>query len=179
MKINKKLLFGGIAGLIVIGGGALWYFSKKKKLALELEEAASESAGSGSESEVTTPVVSAPSLASGDINLSPSGNTGFTGGLGLDQTTNTPTPNTTSTASSNIATNTAKILQVIKDGSKGKAIIQVSPKGLFKTGDKAKVNGSVYKGTYAVWYVFKTNPAFDNVYIDTPFISSDTGTVTK
>ncbi|MDD4970773.1 MAG: LPXTG cell wall anchor domain-containing protein [Paludibacter sp.] len=72
-----------------------------------------------------------------------------------------------------------KFTQVVKDTTKSKAILIVKPKGLFKVGDPVKVTGKVYNGTYPVWYVYTKGPDWDNVYLDTPFISDDSGTAVK
>ena len=69
--------------------------------------------------------------------------------------------------------------KVEKDGTKGKAIVWVNTKKAFKVGDTIKITGKVYKGSYKVWYIFTGNTTMDAVYIDTPFISTDSGTVTK
>jgi LPXTG-motif cell wall-anchored protein len=71
----------------------------------------------------------------------------------------------------------AQLLRIVKDGSKGKAILRVSPKNLFKVGDTVTVNGSTIKGAYKVWYVYKAHATEDAVYIDTPYVSDDAGTV--
>jgi hypothetical protein len=50
-----------------------------------------------------------------------------------------------------------------------------------KTGDQVTVVSPVYNGTFKVWYVYQYLNAStsQNIYIDTPFISSTSGTVTK
>lgn len=80
---------------------------------------------------------------------------------------------------SSLSAGTGKVLRVVKDESKGKAILRVSPKGLFKTGDTAKVKGNVYNGSFRVWYVFKSHATEDGVYIDTAYKGDDVGTVSK
>jgi hypothetical protein len=69
--------------------------------------------------------------------------------------------------------------KAVLDESKKKTILHVKPKNLFKVGDSVKVAGNTYKGTYKVWYIYKSNPSLDAVYIETPFVSDDAGTITK
>jgi len=66
---------------------------------------------------------------------------------------------------------------VIKDWSRGKAILKVSDKGSYKIGDTIRVNSPKYDGVYRVWMVFHKCPYYDNVYIETPYRGDDAGTL--
>lgn len=68
---------------------------------------------------------------------------------------------------------------VIRDQSKNDAILVVMDKGIYKIGDKIRINSPTYKGTFKIWMVYHKAPGFDNVYIDTPFKGSSKGTISK
>jgi LPXTG-motif cell wall-anchored protein len=98
----------------------------------------------------------------------------------LVQTPSTATPSTVTPGTGGgvgMPSGMSQMLRVVKDESKGKAIARVSPKNMFKVGDAVSVNGATYKGTYKIWYIYKTHPTEDAIYLDTPYISDDAGTV--
>jgi hypothetical protein len=68
---------------------------------------------------------------------------------------------------------------VIKDLSRGKAILRVFEKGEYKIGDHVKIQSPKYSGRYRVWMVYHKAPNYDNVYIETPYVGNDSGTAMK
>lgn len=151
MKNKKVLIIGGITAILIAVGGFIFWQRKKAAEENALDELASryDSETGGAESSLDT-----KKSQLGDI------------GEGTKMTQVVPT------------TTTAKILRVNPDNTKNKAMIRVKPKNLFKVGDSVKVNGSVYNGTFKVWHVYSAHQTEDAVYLDTPYISDDTGTAT-
>ena len=89
----------------------------------------------------------------------------------------TPSTVTGSGGGVGLPTGMVQMLRVVKDESKGQAILRVSPKNKFKVGDAVSVNGATYKGTYKIWYIYKAHATEDALYVDTPYISDDAGTI--
>jgi LPXTG-motif cell wall-anchored protein len=102
---------------------------------------------------------------------------GTTAGTTTGTTAGTTSPATPGGAGLPAGMGTFK--RVTKDTTKGTAILLVDQKGKFKVGDTVTVAGNVYKGTAKVWYLYTKGADWDNVYIDMPYISDDSGTVTK
>jgi hypothetical protein len=73
----------------------------------------------------------------------------------------------------------AKMLRAVEDSTQHKAILRVTPKNLFAVGNTVKVSGSVYNGSFKIWYIYKAHATEDALYIETPFKGTDVGTVTK
>jgi hypothetical protein len=85
----------------------------------------------------------------------------------------------TSTTKSTETVTGDKILQTIKDGTKGNLIVQVSKSDVYKSGDSVKLNTNKITGTYKIYYVYKGSTVM-NLYLETPYVSGITsGTVSK
>jgi hypothetical protein len=66
-------------------------------------------------------------------------------------------------------------VNVIRDGSQGKATIQFQPVTReFSQGDSVNIPSGPYAGTHKIWYIYKgvqDGAPVHNLYLDTPFIT--------
>jgi hypothetical protein len=199
---KKTWIIVGIIAAVGLGIGGFFYWKKRKAISealdVEMETQSEEEPGGGATTSVGKIAAPASTIASpvSSIFKAPIA-ADIAKGTGVQytqvpgamplvaktvaSTIAKPAIATVATASPSVLlpAGTAKINRVIKDDTKGKAIVQVSPKGLFKVGETVNVQGSVYKGRFKIWYIYKTHQVYDNLYIETPYISDDSGIVTK
>jgi hypothetical protein len=190
MKRNTWI-FIGVAAVLAAAGGVYFFIKKKKEatmaglssdIELESEQTAALSdQGLGESGSAAEKISKLGDLTSGtqmtQIPSQPA--TAASAAIAADKPAAVVASKTSAPADTSLPAGTGKVLRAVKDESKGKAILRVSPKGLFKTGDTAKVKGSVYNGSFRVWYVFKSHATEDGVYIDTPYKGDDVGTISK
>ena len=152
----KKIIIGSCA---LVGIVAIYYYFKKKNSTTSTSDS---SANANPIQQTVTAVENAVSTAvsTGPVMDAINAVKTATG-------TATSTPNNTPFTSVVAVQNKAVLVGVV-----GMAL---------KTGDQVTVVSPVYNGTFKVWYVFQYSNAStsQNIYIDTPFISSTSGTVTK
>jgi hypothetical protein len=168
--MKKGIIIGGIAGLLLVGA-AIFYF-KKRKSTTEAESSEEEGTESGSAESTSTGTSSST--------------TSTAAAKPATTTTAAKTATTTTAAAKTVAAKptSGKIIQVVKDGTKtatkGKAILNISPKNIFQVGDTIKISGSKhYNGAHKIMSIYKGHASRDAVTIDAAYVASDTGTVSK
>lgn len=78
-----------------------------------------------------------------------------------------------------LQTSAGKFTSVIRDGSKGMAILRHEPSTIpVAVGGSIIIPSGIYAGTQKIWYIF-SGVGFKNLYIDTPFKGDASGTFTK
>jgi hypothetical protein len=162
--MKKKIIIGIVIVVVIIL--IVWYVKKKKK---EKEAAliASNSTTTAAPS-LTTPVKQ-------ENILNPPVKT--------DQTVFNPAVIATQAAAANQTTAAVAgkyaYINVVKDTSKGSAILQYSPvTDIFKVGDKISIASGPYAGTHTIWYVYK-GTSVHNLYLSAAFKEADKGTFSK
>lgn len=83
-----------------------------------------------------------------------------------------------------LQTSAGKFTKVIKDGSKGMAILRHEPANIpLAVNNKITIPSGLYAGTWNIWYIYDGSrsgePNVKNLYIDTPFKGDASGTFTK
>ncbi len=149
---TKKMLF--IGGLIAAAIGLIVYIKKKK--AAKANEAAPATVASSTAATTKTTVAAKPATAATPVKT----------------TVTTTTVKTTAPA-----VKTAKFTSVLSNSNKAN-LIGVSGLGL-KNGDMVNVASPLYNGKFKVYYLYEGTKGVQNVYIETPFKGTSTGTIAK
>jgi hypothetical protein len=70
-------------------------------------------------------------------------------------------------------------VNVLRDGTKGQAIIQFQPVSYEpKIGESVKIPSGIYAGTHKIWYIYsgmQNGQQVRNLYLDTAFAGADSG----
>lgn len=155
--MKKKILI--IVITLAIIGLAVYFYLKSKKKALTAPATATAAPAIVPEVKSTVQTTVAPKTnGASQVTTSP--------------TTVQPTfiaPTTTPASSST----EFKFVNVIKDGSKGKAIIQFQPVTAdFKIGESVRILSGPYAGVHKIWYIYKgtqSGAPVHNLYLETDY----------
>jgi hypothetical protein len=97
-----------------------------------------------------------------------------------------PIVQTTQTAGTTpiLQTSAGKFTKVIRDGSKGMAILRHEPASIpLAIGNSVTIPSGAYAGTFKVLYIYdgraSGEPNVKNIYIETPYKGDASGTFTK
>ncbi|MDD5358580.1 MAG: hypothetical protein PHX80_05495 [Candidatus Nanoarchaeia archaeon] len=84
-----------------------------------------------------------------------------------------------------LLTKTNTFTKVVKDSTKGQAILRFEPANApISVGDNVKIPSGPYAGIHKVWYIYDAAAreglvGVKNIYIDTPYLGDTSGTFDK